>query len=517
MGSEASGRPQRSARRGGRALAASVALLPVVLSFAAQHKVLASDFWRDDFLHLYDIVNDGVLRFVFSPYGGHVYTLRNLIFALTYKAFGLDPVPYFWCVILTHSLNVFLLSAVLRRQTGRPVLAALLATAWGTSPIHTAMLDWYSTYGHTFCATMLLLGMWNFLVGRDLEQRRARWLVALACLFVGANSFGVGAAIALVFPLAAALLMPAGRGRKSAVLLFSALLFLVPLMYVASPFLSKLLGTADTIGDSMHPAFLSAWRSMPKMWGFLVIFGTWTLITGPGSPLIGYVIALLPAAAFCVIGMSLLMSDAEARRQSCAWLLMAAAAYAIIAMGRTFDYISLGQALSSAARVPRYHYVGQLALCGALSVAIASFGRFDVTRRTIVRGIFGAGMLVLFFVNVRAGVNHVSLPSTRGALTRFQQMVEKEANDQPPEKAVCLENGPFESVDIWVTGLRAGRFPGLAGIFLITWNDGKVNGRRVFFIETHPAALKYMYERKGKISVVMLPPGFCPEREESSG
>jgi hypothetical protein len=514
MSSESSGRPQRSGEIGGRALAASLALLPVVLSFAAQHKVLASEFWRDDFLHLYDIVNDGVLRFVFSPYGGHLYTLRNLIFALTYKAFGLDPAPYFWCVILTHSLNVFLLSAVLRRQTGRPVLAALLATAWGTSPIHTGMLDWYSAYGQTLCATMLLLGMWNFLVGRDQEKRRARWLVALACLLVGANSFGVGATIALVFPLAAALSMPAGRGRKSAMLFFSALLFLVPLMYVVSPFLSKLLGTADTIGDSMNPAFLSAWRSMPKMFGYLVTFGTCTLITGPGAPLVGDGLGLLPAAAFCVIGISLLMSDAEARRQLCAWLLMAAAAYAIIAMGRTFDYISLGQALSSAARVPRYHYIGQMALCGALAVALASFDRFNVSRRMIVRGIFGAGMVVLILVNVRASVNHVSWSSTRGALTRFQQMVEKKANDQPPEKVVCLENGPFESVDIWVTGLRAGRFPGLAGIFLITWNDGRVNGRRVFFIERYPAALKYMYEREGKISSVMLPPGFCPAGEE---
>ena len=105
-----------------------------------------------------------------------------------------------------------------------------------------------------------------------------------------------------------------GSWTGVSVLFFSALLFLAPLMYVVSPFLSKLLGTADTIGDAMHPAFLSAWRSMPKMWGFLVMFGTWTLITGPGSPLIGYVIALLPAAAFCLIGMSLLMSDAEARR-----------------------------------------------------------------------------------------------------------------------------------------------------------------------------------------------------------
>src|SRR5689334_48743 len=93
--------------RAGPALVAAL-LLPALV----YHSITRNYFHADDFLHLQDIANESVARFVLTPMAGHLYLVRNVVFELCHWAFGTNPVGYLWVAFLTHLLNVGLLFAV---------------------------------------------------------------------------------------------------------------------------------------------------------------------------------------------------------------------------------------------------------------------------------------------------------------------------------------------------------------------------------------------------------------------
>ena len=99
----------------------------------------------------------GPLLFLFRPFGGQAFLGRNLVFLATYEAFGANPVPFMWTVLLTHLLNVALLFAVVRGLTHSVWLACLGAALWGTSPLAVGTLDWYAAFGHVLVGTLLLV------------------------------------------------------------------------------------------------------------------------------------------------------------------------------------------------------------------------------------------------------------------------------------------------------------------------------------------------------------------------
>ncbi|MCW5891339.1 MAG: hypothetical protein KIT14_12415 [bacterium] len=91
-------------------------------------------FWNDDFVWLYLLHDRPLPEVLLTPIGGSTLVLRNLVFALLDRTAGLDPVPYFASLLLTHALNVVLVARLAWRVTGATMLAGLAALAWGTCP-----------------------------------------------------------------------------------------------------------------------------------------------------------------------------------------------------------------------------------------------------------------------------------------------------------------------------------------------------------------------------------------------
>src|SRR5262249_29661102 len=100
--------PGARAPRGSRARLAWALLPPAAAAFTF-FPVTRNYFVGDDFLHLLTFANDGLLRFLVTPFGGHVLVVRNLAFALCVRAFGTDPTGFFWTVLATHVVNAGLL------------------------------------------------------------------------------------------------------------------------------------------------------------------------------------------------------------------------------------------------------------------------------------------------------------------------------------------------------------------------------------------------------------------------
>src|SRR5262249_26016997 len=110
-------------------------LLALVLAAWVFFPITRVYFFADDFVHLASIASDRAAVFLLSPFGGHNYLARNLIFYLTYHVIGLRADLYFWSVLLTHLLNVALLFGLLHALTASALLACFGAALWGMSPL----------------------------------------------------------------------------------------------------------------------------------------------------------------------------------------------------------------------------------------------------------------------------------------------------------------------------------------------------------------------------------------------
>src|SRR5262245_49587577 len=120
-------------------------------------QVIWTYFFADDFGHMLEVINVSTARFLFAPFAGHLYLVRNLVLMAMFHLFGTWTTPYFAIVLGTHLLNVWLLFRVIRCLSGSDLLACFGATLWGTTPAHVGTLGWYSVYGQVLSATVTLV------------------------------------------------------------------------------------------------------------------------------------------------------------------------------------------------------------------------------------------------------------------------------------------------------------------------------------------------------------------------
>ena len=134
-----------------------LALVALAFSAWVYYPITRVFFYADDFFHLSRITSVPALTFVLTPFAGHNLVVRNLAFLVSWHLFGLHAAPWYWTVLLTHLLNVWLLFGVLGALTASVPLACLGATIWGTCPLGVGALAWYSVYGQVLAGTALLI------------------------------------------------------------------------------------------------------------------------------------------------------------------------------------------------------------------------------------------------------------------------------------------------------------------------------------------------------------------------
>src|SRR5262245_8787249 len=209
------------------------ALLPIALAAFVFFPITRNYFYQDDFLHLYRIVNRGVLEVLLTPHGWHILLVRNAVFWLFYQLFGTAAACYFAAVLLTHLLNVALLYAVIRTGSDNVPLACFGAALWGTCYMNEGALGWYSVYGQVLVGTCVLFVLWRMsqvAAGAPMPRYGPTGWVLL--LVTAAMCFGTGLAVALVSPLLAWLLLPPSRARTVTVRAFCGVALATPLLYV---------------------------------------------------------------------------------------------------------------------------------------------------------------------------------------------------------------------------------------------------------------------------------------------
>jgi hypothetical protein len=447
--------------------------------------IVTNYFHADDFYYLYVLNDHRPLEFLFTPHGGHVLFLRNLVFMLSHAAFGTEPGGYFVVALLTHLVNVWLLYAVVRRMTASAPLACFGAGLWGMNPTHEGSLGWYSVYGHVVVGTILLAVLLRVLHAAAAPQGVGRRfpLGCVLALLAGGTAFGVGLGIAAVFPFVAWLLLPDPpyRGARR---VFWILPAAVPALYLASHALYFAVSAhVDELSIGLATSALHASIAVPSMLIHLLSFSLGSLLTGAFVSQLPYpahwIYAMVLAFAACAAVLTVRGPD-DARRRFWACAALALGAYAVIAVGRAPAIAFAMLPTSGAAIWPRYHYVGSIPLAAMSCILLAALaGRVAPSRR------WANLLLATWLVTSAAGwartrnpIDHH--PRDRAEAARAIAGMRAWIATAPPGGPAYVSAAPFQSVDF--AGTNPVVFPGWAAVFVAFFPSDVVDGKPVVFV-----------------------------------
>lgn len=507
-----------------------LALLVVVSAGLVHTPILGHYFRSDDFAHLYNLANFGLLHFVLTPYGGHLLVIRNAIFSLHHQLFGLNAQLYFIAVLLTHMLNAYLLFRALRLFTGRATLAAFAAALFGMAPVGEGALGWYSAYCHVLVGTILLWVLCDIArLNRGGASPGPITLVRWYLLLLAASlTFGIGIAIAMVSGPAFWLLLPRATNRRRIGLGFGSLAVLVPILYVSVYLLHGQATWGSHLGWQLESLRPNRWPGLVAPLLALVDYGIASVLFGPlltsdvrgvlAGPLQGlsldravglsHLVAVLAAVAG--VG-ALARAPGERRRQILGLVLILVASYGIIVLGRGLMIDGLNASLSWWASRPRYHYVGPalVALILGLTLAPIRVPRIlDGWRGGALLGFCVALAVVPYLQSSRRLSDSRGTgprEAHRSALASIRQTIDK----HPRGADVYIPNRPFRSG--W--GIpHSNLFPGWAAIFIISYPENTVEGKRIYFVENNPLLRIHAAQLEGtRISGLLAAPRPEPE------
>jgi hypothetical protein len=476
-------------------------LVSVALAAWVYWPLLDVYFYADDFVHLADLEDEGVLRFLVTPFSGHNFLVRNLIFLGMYRTVGLREDAYFWTVLATHLLNVALLFSVLRTLTGSARLACFGAALWGTTPVAAGTLGWYSAFGHALTATVSLLVLEPLVrlaaAGALPSTRQACWWCAL--LLAGTACFGTGIGAAVAFPVAFMALLPAAWSRPSLRAVFVLLPFVTVAFWATLRALSTLLAPWSLPELIQNSLLVERLGALPALWGHLLAFGT-------AATLLGF---LLPAGAYpdaaCVVAVAALVGgialvawrgDAHERRALLAMVALAAGVYLVIAAGRSGLYAGM-VSLADASEQPRYHYLGPVFLVATACLALCQVARLPLLRLVPGWAALTAGLALVIVGRLRSEFVIDDHYPVRQYVLRTLAEIDAAAAARPAGATVYLENG-WSPTDLLGPVLPNSLFPGRAAVFLITHPTDLHAGRRMRFIERDPDLIAHVRTQEGR-------------------
>ena len=488
--SAAAGAPRSPSRIAPGRGAAVLAALAVALSAVVYRPLLGGYFFADDFVCMFNILNRGFFRFVVDPFGGHILFVRNAAFWISQRLFGLDPEPYNAVVLLTHLLNVGLLFRVARRMTDDAWLACLAALMWGTSPLCLGTLGWYSVYGQVLVATITLFVLDGVLV-RAGDAAPIPGRVALGwylLLLAGTSCFGTGIGVALAFPAVLFLLRPQTLRQPGLSLAFVSLVVVVPALYFGFWRLYALwvpLTMSEAILQHVALSHFVPIADMVRHLFAYAITGVLQSFYFNGKAYPGTASQIATAVYLGTLLIVLIASDGATRRRLAALACLALAVYLLIAMGRSNMYVLLHMEPADSAKQVRYHYVGMLPLTIGLAVMLAQVARWAGLPGLLPASLVVAWLAVIGPEYVRNGFFIDQRPMIRSWVRQQQKTIASRIDGAPPGADVYLEN---IEAPLFMMGpmLHQAEFPGLAGIFVLTYPTNVVEGRRIVFVEPIP-------------------------------
>jgi hypothetical protein len=359
------------------------------------------------------------------------------------------------------------------------------------------------------------------------------WLLAL----LAATSFAIGLGVAMVLPLAAALLLDTVPGRRRLVLPLGSLVLVVPALYAAQ---HALYARLYDVARFMTP--VTAIHLEPRMlvgqlvqmaWFVLdfLVYGSGALLLGSlgGSPRQGapwsgvhlqvqLLWLVIPAALIAALaGWALWRAPGQRRSQALGLAVLAVAGYATLAVGGVLSGrlealqhvgLSMSAAIACQAMVARYHYVATVFLAALLALAAEAAAAHSTRARRSTDAVL---LAVLAWLALRAPWDRelvASLVPRSSVHPEAIGRLEAEVERAPLRDLVYLPNGPIGEGFFTLYGEA---FPGRAALCVIYHPSGVVGGKTVRFVESDPALLATLQAQTGTpISRLVVAPNSIP-------
>lgn len=490
-------------------MAAVLALPAVGLSALVYLPIVTTYFYADDFVHMLGIADRGFLHFVFSLFGGHILVLRNLVFYLSYRLFGFTPAPYYWTVLLTHLLNVWLLFRVVRRLTASALVAAFGAMVWGTCPLCASTLGWYSVYGQVLVVTILLVLLEQIARrAEDAAPPPVRTVMAWGLLSLAAvTCFGIGVGIGIVLPAVVLLLVPETLQRRGSLLACLGLPLATIGFYFGYRCLWATIVPLPLSEVVVVNLALRHYLPVLEMVWHLVAVGITGLLRGVYFVPATYpdaashvTVALFGAGALAV----LIGADGTVRCRLLAMLALCLGVYGIIAVGRANFYTTTHVAPDASARQLRYQYAGILPLAVVLCLIVAHFARRLRAPVLLPGAVLATWLAAWAYGFARGGVWIDQHTEARRSVASAAHAIDAMIDGVPVGQTVEVPNRALPPA---MLGLLAGPtvFPGWAGVFVLLHPENAIRGRPVRFVERDPAVLA-VAARGRRLAGLLVPP-----------
>jgi hypothetical protein len=314
----------------------------------------------------------------------------------------------------------------------------------------------------------------------------------------------VGLGVALAFPVALFVMLPAAWRQPWVRAAYLALPMLTIVLYVALRRLYPLFFEPLSFEEQVaQPAGLHA---LPT-----VLAGVWNLVCFAASEFprgffwagrrypdgASSIVLALVGASLAVLAWR---SSSATRRAALALASLSFGIYFAIALGRTGLF-----PLPMMATQTRYHDVAAIPIVTLICMALQEIGRIGPLRR-VPRGPLLLAALALFAWGRTRSSFHIELNAwprltIQNALTTIAAQVSR----SPPGETAYLENGVNSKVILGPDPDIS--FPGLAAIFLITHEDDQLDGRTVRFVERNPDILaRYRRRPESRLARLLVPP-----------
>jgi hypothetical protein len=320
--------------------------------------------------------------------------------------------------------------------------------------------------------------------------------------------FGTAIAVAFVWPLALALLLPGSlvdRRRRAGILSVSAaVLGLYVLLEVVASCTYDVplnpVGAFKWLLASPTPA-ISSFLQLLRVGVASLVMGAWWRPAVGSDPLSW--VALLVTG--CGSLGALAVAPSRQRRTMVAFGLLALAVYALVAVARgPGSVMFVGMTGASIGATPRYHYAAQAFVIVALSAGIAG-----VASRLRSRAIGGLGVAWAFVLVAGLIVHGVPVDrhdAVRTEVTRSLRALRARAAQARPGETIYIDNVPVQGFG-WMPNTVQPP-PGLAALFVIASRNDDIDGRPVRFVEPDPALSEPFVRRGGRTArlLVSAPP-----------
>ena len=486
-------------------------LLPVAAAGIDCLPILNHPFVYDEFLHLYNLANFGLLELLLTPHDGHLLYFSNLFFYPFYKCFGLNESAFYALAFVTHLVNVALCYRVIVGFTARPMAAAIAASLWGCAAINSAAPGWFAVYGEVILTT-ILLWMLSDIAHLAAHGRtpstwmKMRWAVLL---FAAAGSFAYGLVLAATWFAVTTFILEDRASWRALWIRLGGASAAVVFLYLAAYRLhsaishrTALYGLSARLGNLTVQHIL---QSIPTLFDFTG-YGIINLFIGPIPFLIHSLLPTGPAPArvgleplspddvavaariALLIWLALLIrwlrhQPAAAGRRAIGVGLMALACYEMVAfVNVVFSDPSLAH-LPGIPRMrlpgfwtPRYQYLPSVLLIVATMCALPSLPVRPSPLRHLLLG------TTLLYAALRAALDGIAVHAQVASWDPHRIVADwlrNSVQNAPVGSSVYLDNGRVPIA----FAARDATLPGRAALALLLFPDQFVDGRRVYFVE----------------------------------